>query len=133
MAMADRAGLPVAVHVEAASPHEVTLVAPTRAACFVEGRPERLIGDTADDRDPRDDALAAQGIALIAPRRAHRKAPQTPDGRPLRRYNRRWKVERLFAWRQNFRRGLVRHDYHVENYLGFVSLGCLILLVRWHL
>jgi transposase len=70
---------------------------------------------------------------MIAPHRANRKVPKTQDGRPLRRYKRRWKVERLFAWLQNFRRVLVRHEYHVENYLGFVSLGCIIILLRWYL
>jgi transposase len=133
MAIADRAGLPLAVHVEAASPHEVTLVEPTLAACVVAARPEHLIGDKAYDSDPLDARLAEQGIELIAPHRANRKKPKTQDGRPLRRYKRRWKVERLFAWLQNFRRILVRHQYHAENSLGFVQLGCTIILLRWYL
>jgi transposase len=29
----------------------------------------------------------------------------------LRRYERRWKAERLFAWIQNFRRCNIRYDY----------------------
>ena len=33
MAIADRAGLPLAVHMEAASPYKVILVEPTLAAC----------------------------------------------------------------------------------------------------
>ena len=37
--------------------------------------------------------------------------PKTQDGRPLRRYKRRWKVERLFAWLQNYRRLINRFDY----------------------
>jgi transposase len=51
----------------------------------------------------------------------------------LRRYKRRWKVERLFAWLQHFRRILVRPDADAENYLGFVQLGCTIILPRWYL
>jgi transposase len=133
MAIADRAGLPLAVHVEAASPHEVTLVEPTLAACVVDARPEHLIGDKAYDSDPLDERLAEQGIELIAPHRSNRKQPKTQDGRPLRRYKRRWKVERLFAWLQNFRRILVRHEYYAENYLGFVQVGCTIILLRWYL
>ena len=133
MAIADRTGLPLAIHVEAASPHEVTLVEPTLAACVVAARPEHLIGDKAYDSDPLDARLAEQGIELMAPHRANRKKPKTQDGRPLRRYKRRWKVERLFAWLQNFRRILVRHEYHAENYLGFVQLGCTIILLRWYL
>ena len=133
MAVAGRTGLPVAVHTAAASPHEVTLVPATLAAGFTPERPEPLIGDKAYDSDPLDVALAAVGIELIAPHRANRKRPKTQDGRPLRRYKRRWKVERLFAWLQNFRRVLVRHEYHAENYLGFVHLGCILILLRCYL
>lgn len=133
MAVADRTGLPLAVHTASASPHEVTLVPDTLAASFTAERPERLIGDKAYDSDPLDVALAAVGIELIAPHRANRKRPKTQDGRPLRRYKRRWKVERLCAWLQNFRRVLVRHEYHAENYLGFVHLGCILILLSCYL
>ena len=133
MAVADRAGLPIAAHIASATPHEVTLVEPTLAASVVAARPERLIGDKAYDSDPLAERLADQRIELIAPHRANRQTPKTQDGRPLRRYKRRWKVERLFAWLQNFRRVLVRHEYHAENYLGFVHLGCLVILLRWYL
>jgi transposase len=133
MAMADRAGLPLAVHGAAASPPEVTFVEPTLAACVVAARPEHWIGDKAYASDPLDARLAAQGSALMAPHRANRKTPKTQDGRPLRRYKRRWNVERLCAWLQNFRRILVRHGYHAGNYLGFVQLGCTIILLRWYL
>jgi transposase len=77
--------------------------------------------------------MAAQGVTMIAPHRANRKAPKTQDGRSLRRDKRRWKVERLFAWLQSFRRVLVRHEYYAENYLGFVQFGCTIILLRWYL
>jgi transposase len=133
MAIADGAGLPLAIHVESAAPHEVTLVAPTLATCFVDEQPERLIGDKAYDSDPLDARLAAEGIALIAPHRRNRTKPKTQDGRPLRRYKRRWKVERLIAWLQNFRRIIVRYEYYPENYAGFVQLGCLVILLRQYL
>lgn len=130
MAVADRAGLPVAVHVERASPAEVTLVEATLAQRFVRALPVRLIGDKAYDSDPLDAQLAARGITLIAPHRAKRVRPKTQDGRALRRYRRRWKIERLNAWLQNYRRILVRYDSQLENYLGFVQLGCLLILLR---
>jgi hypothetical protein len=98
MVMADAHGLPLAVHTAAASPHEVTLVEATLADTYTVGRPRRLIGDRAYDSDPLDQTLAAQGIELIAPHRRNRKRAPTQDGRPLRRYRRRWKIERLFAW-----------------------------------
>jgi transposase len=37
------------------------------------------------------------------------------------------KVERLFAWLQNFRCPVVRYEYHQDNFLGFVHLGCILL------
>jgi transposase len=70
---------------------------------------------------------------MIAPHRSNRKKPATQDGRKLRRYERRWKVERLWARLQNFRRVAMRFEYHVENFLGFVDLGCIKILLRCYL
>ena len=130
MAVADRNGLPVAVHTASASPHEITLIKDTLAQCHVAAQPEKLIGDRAYDSDRLDDELAAEGIELIAPHRRNRSKPVTQDGRKLRRYVRRWKIERLFAWLQNFRRVLTRWEYHAVNYLGFVQLACMRILLR---
>ena len=55
---------------------------------------------------------------------------ETPDGRSLRRYRRRWKIERLFAWLGTFRRLVVRYERSAHNYLGFVHLGCILILLR---
>lgn len=130
MAIADRAGLPVAISIASASPHEVTLVDQTLDATLTRGDPERLIGDAAYDSDPLDARLAAERhIELIAPHRSNR-VNITQDGRPMRRYRRRWKVERLFAWLQNFRRLVTRWERHADNYLGFVQLGCIVILLR---
>jgi transposase len=130
MAVADRAGFPIAIHTTSASPHEVTLVQDTIEERFTDEAPERLIGDLAYDSDKLDAQLANDGIELISPHRRNRVKPSTQDGRTLRRYRRRWKVERLFAWLQNFRRLVVRYEYHVENFLGFVHLGCMLILLR---
>ena len=133
MAVADRAGLPLAVYTASASPHEVTLVGETLAQVFTAERPERLIGDKAYDSDPLDEELAERGVELIAPHKSNRKRAATRDGRKLRRYRRRWKIERLFAWLQNFRRIAMRFDFHDENYLGFVHVGCIRILLRCYL
>jgi hypothetical protein len=50
-----------------------------------------------------DADLRQYGIELIAPHRCNRRN-KTQDLRRMRRYRRRWKIERLFAWLQNFRR-----------------------------
>ena len=90
-----------------------------------------MIGDRAYDSDPLDAILAERGIEMIAPHRRNRKKKKTQDGRKLRRYKRRWKVERLVAWLTNFRRLVVRYERRAENYLGFVQLGCVIFLLRY--
>ena len=129
MAVADGHGLPVAVDVASASPAEVRLVISTLEARFIPELPERLIGDKAYDSDPLAAQLAEGDVELIAPHRSNRRY-KTQDGRPLRRYRRRWKIERLFAWLHNFRRLVTRWEYDVLNFLGFVQLGCIVILLR---
>ena len=131
MGLTDAFGLPIAVDTTSASPHEVTLVDQTLDACFLEHVPEKVIGDRAYDSDKLDQRLARQrGVDLIAPHKGNRKKAATQDGRPLRRFRKRWKVERLFAWLQNFRRLVVRYEYHLQNFLAMVQLGCVIILLR---
>ena len=87
MAVADRHGLPVAVSIASASPHEVTLVGQTLAEMVISDAPEHLIGDNAYDSDKLDAELALCGVKVIAPHRSNRKN-RTQDGRTLRRYGR---------------------------------------------
>ena len=67
---------------------------------------------------------------MIAPHRSNRKN-RTQDGRALRRYHRRWKIERLFAWLQNYRRLTVRWEYRPENFLGMLHFACALILMRY--
>jgi hypothetical protein len=87
MAVADSAGLPVAVSAESATPREVTLVQQTLAEIFVPEPLERLVADNAYDSDRLDEELSETGVEMIAPHRSNRKNG-TQDGRPLRRYRR---------------------------------------------
>lgn len=130
MAIADSHGLPLAIRTSRANTHEVKLVEETIDARHMKEKPKRIIGDLAYDSDLLDKTLQKRKIELIAPHRSNRRKKKTQDGRKLRRYCRRWKIERLFAWIQNFRRCMVRYDYHAENYLGFVQLACVIILSR---
>jgi len=70
MAVAGRHGLPVAVHIESATPHEVKLVVPTLVEMVIPEAPENLVGDNAYDSDKLDSALSRYGIQLISPHRA---------------------------------------------------------------
>ena len=131
MAISDGHGLPVAVHVVSASPNEATLVEPTLQRRFLREIPKRLIGDKAYDSDPLDQRVREPlHVELIAPHRWNRSRPVTQDGRALRRYRRRWKIERLFAWLHNYRRIVTRWEYYPENFLGMVQLACAVILLR---
>jgi len=89
-----------------------------------------MIGDRAYDSDPLDERLQRRyQVELIAPNRRNKRR-RTQDGRPLRRYRRRWKIERLFAWLKNFRRLTNRWERHAVNFLGMVQLGCVLILLR---
>lgn len=126
--VADGQGLPVGHHVCSASPHESKLAETTVAA--TQGRPERLIGDGAYDSDPLRKRLGEMDIELIAPHRKNRKKPPTQDGRAFRRYKRRWKVERLFAWLNNYRRLVVRWDHDPQIYRAFLLVAFIMILAR---
>jgi len=78
--------------------------------------PQNLIGD-AYDSDRLDAELRFYGIEVIAPHRRNRRN-STQDGRRLKRYRRRWKIERLFAWLQNFRRLVVSMNVTPRTFSG---------------
>ena len=131
MAISDGHGLPLAVHVASASPHETKLVEVTFERRFLAEIPQRLIGDRAYDSDPLDARIRERfGVKLFAPHNSTRSRKATQDGRALRRYRRRWKIERLFAWLHNFRRVVTRWEYYPENFLGMVQLACAVILLR---
>jgi transposase len=134
--VADRAGLRLAARVISAAsvaPSEVTFVAPTLPTLdsrFLDDTSRRLIGDRGYDADPLDAALMQLGVAMTTSDRRNRTRTRTQDGRSLRRYRRRLKLERLFAWLGNFRRLVVRYEHYALNYLGFIHLGCILILLR---
>jgi len=130
MGIVDRHGLPLAVSTHAANHHEVTLVQLSFDFYMIEAKPENLIGDRAYDSDKLDEEMREQGVEMISPHRKNRKKPPTQDRRRLRRYERRWLVERFFAWIQWQRRLLVRWEYYAQNFLGFVQLASITILLK---
>ena len=138
MVVASGDGLPLAAHLDSASPGEVTFIETTLAKVYVprkgaghpKTKPKRLIYDRAADSDPLRKRLSRRGIELICPHRINRIKPPTQDGRKLRRYKRRWKMERLFAWLGNFRRLVVRWDRDLRSYQAFFHLACLLITLR---
>jgi len=138
MVVADGQGVPLGIHLDSASPNEVTLIETTLDTVAVprpgRGRPRknptRLIYDRAADSDPLRERLKRRGIELICPHRRNRKKPKTQDGRKLRRYKRRWKIERTIGWLGNFRRLVVRWDHQITAYRAFIHLACLLIVLR---
>src|ERR687889_137270 len=98
MVLVDGTGLPLAIDVSAASPAEVTLIEPLLDQAVTPYVPGRLIYDRAADSDPLRERLAERGIELICPHRRGRKRAATQDGRPLKRYRKRWIIERTISW-----------------------------------
>lgn len=129
LANVDRHGLPLSVSTHAANHHEVTLVQLSFDFYMIEAKPENLVGDRAYDSDALDKQLKKDGVEMIAPHRSNRTL-KTQDGRRLRRYELRWLVERFFAWIQWKRRLLVRWEYYAANFLGFVQLASITMLLK---
>ncbi len=131
MVLVDARGLPVAVDTTSASRHESQLVQRLFDFMLTAEVPPRVIGDKAYDSDRLDEQLAHQGIEMIAPHRRSRKLENiTQAGRSLRRYDRRWKVERTISWIQNFRRLCIRWEKSATMFQGFLHLGCTMLLLK---
>src|ERR1019366_559615 len=103
--LVDAKGLPIAAYTTSAAPHDSRLVQGLFEFMVTSDSPERIIGDKGYDSDPLDAELAADKIEMIVPHRGNCKPERlTQDGRPLRRFKRRWIVKRSISWLQNFRR-----------------------------
>jgi transposase len=129
----DRTGVPIGVATDAASVPETDLggVALAGIPAAIELPPGvPVVADRAYDSDPLREQMAADGFVLVAPHRKNRKRPPTADGRRLRRYRRRWIVERTFAWLHSYRRVVTRFERHVYLYDGFVFLACAFIALN---
>ena len=129
MAVVDRNGIPIAIGIACGQRHETKLVKRTLKQRFLRALPKRLIGDKAYDSNPLDADLALMGIEMIAPHKCTRKT-KTQDGRPLRRYRHRWRIERFFSWLQRFRRLVTRWEWRSATFLAFLKLACAVIMLR---
>lgn len=130
MAITDAAGLPFSIRTRGANHHEVKLIQETLACSMLKELPQRLIAYKAYDSDNLRSELANQSIELICPHRKNRKKKAKQDGRKLRRYRRRWKVEKFFAWLHNYRRCVVRWDFYDRNFEGFILLATIVSYLK---
>lgn len=136
MVLADGAGTPLGVHLEKASPSEVTLVEATLANVKVKtgkrehGQPKRLIGDKGYDSNPVRALLVKRGIEPIIPARSNNTVATYQDGRKMRRYKRRWIIERSNSWLQTFRRLVVRYERSAKIYTALVHMACALIALK---
>jgi transposase len=139
MVLIDGQSIPLGGQFTSASPAEVSLaestLAKVRVPCWGRGRPcqkpKRVITDRAYDSNPLREQIRKRGIELLVPHRRNRQRWWRQDGRQLRRYRRRWKIERTFAWLQNYRHILVRHDRILSLYQGLFHLACLMITLKY--
>lgn len=128
MAIVDKNSHPISLYIGSANPHELQLLPPTVDNLMTKSTPKFLIGDRAYDSDVHDLLMREAGITLVAPHKKNR-IRHTQYGRSLRRYARRWHVERFFAWTKWFRRLVIRFEKRIENFIGFFELGAALILI----
>ena len=126
MALTTGDGLPLAATIHSASLGEVTLFEGLLQQRVLKCQLPRLIYDRAADSDPPRVRLTKQGTELVCPHRKNRKKPPPQGGRKLRRY----KVERINAWFQNFRRLIIHYEVLPHLFQGLVHAALMLIGLR---
>lgn len=90
-------------------------------------RPDQLNAGRGYDSNVARALLVRRGSEPIIPARTDNQRATHQDGRKLRRYRRRWIVERTIGWLGSFRRLTVRYDRPIETYCGFFHLACALI------
>ena len=133
MVLVDGRGTPLGLHVDSASPSEMKLLAATLDTVQLDGRravPKQLIADKGYDSNAVRSDLVSRGIEPIIPARENNRKATHQDGRKLRKYRKRWVVERTNAWIQNFRRIAMRYERSAEIYTALVHMACALIVLR---
>jgi transposase len=120
----DASGLPLGMATAAADVSEPALLQPALGDVPVDvpaGTP--VISDKGHDSDRLRDDLEGAGYEPVIPHRRNRTRPSRTDGRRLRRYRHRWKVERTNAWLHCYRGLAVRWSHYSFLYDGMVYIA----------
>ena len=86
-----------------------------------------VIADRAYDAEHFHDTILDQGAQPVIPPRPQRRRPHHYD---VELYKQRNLIERFFSKLKHFRRIATRYDKLLANFLGFVTLGSIHLLLR---
>ena len=120
----DARGLPLGVAMAGANVGEADLLVPALLDVplhIPRGTP--VIADKGHDSDPLRDDVEADRLVPVIPHRKNRVKPSRNDGRRLRRYRRRWTIERTNAWLHCYRSLAVRWAHNLFMYEGLVYLA----------
>ncbi len=97
------------------------------------GRPRKrlplVIADRGYDSFPLKQRLLRRGTRLISPNLRTRKRNRE-DGRRLRRYKRRWVIERTNAWISSWKRITARWDRLLSTWNGILHAAFMVITVR---
>jgi IS5 family transposase len=124
-------GLPLGMATGGADESEQALLVPALNDIPIEvpaGTP--VVADKGHDSDPLRDEVEAAGFVPVIPHRKNRVKPSRNDGRRLRRYRHRWRVERTNAWLHCYRGLAVRWSYYPIMYVGLVYLSFIHLALQ---
>lgn len=89
--------------------------------------PRVVLGDKGYDVNALLELLAQKGIEAVIPPKANRKDQREYDRHT---YKERNLVERFFNLIKQYRRVATRYDKLDRNYLGFVHLSAIMVLLR---
>lgn len=140
MLVSEANGLPVAFLLEAADTHESQLACDVLANVKVprlgRGRPKTRIGcsgvDKAFDAIALRRNLRQRGIKTSIPERKRRgqRRQRGPHPKLYEVSKRRYKVERLHAWMDNFRALVVRYERKAAHYLSYCTLAAILFCLK---
>jgi transposase len=127
----DKTGLPLGMATDGANVSEQALLVPALddvPLALPDGTP--VVADKGHDADDLRDDLEAEGFVPVIPHRRNRVKPSRNDGRRLRRYRHRWRVERTNAWLHCYRGLAVRWCHYSFMYAGPVYLSFIHLALQ---
>ncbi len=96
-------------------------------------RPKQLAADVGYDSRPLRRQLRKRGITPSIPERQQRKRKRRRRGRPAKVHpvsRQRWKVERAFAWVNNWRRLATRYERRAHIYRAFLTIACFMVCLN---
>ena len=132
--------LPVTVMISAANIHEGTKLIPLMKSISIETghrprkRPKVVYADTKYATPLNRFYLDKKQIRSQIPDSPlkTKKRPGRPRVFDKEMYRGvRYNVERLFGWLKAFRRIIIRYERLPSTFLGFVQLGCVVILLRY--